>query len=131
MNEMQTDGTEKEVKRSFFVDAETFTEAETMIAEELGTTNVKSMAFVDFNNFISIGNEGKFFKVDINSILLDEVTAKEKKIRLSYLVASESVTEATNTINEKKMDCEEIKSVKELNIADILKGIQFESMTSF
>ena len=90
---MQEDGKEKKVTEQYVVEALSFTEAESRIAEEMlpytdGDLDVVSEKIAPFNEiFISDNStDDKWFVSKVAFITLDEKTAKEKKQTFRYLV---------------------------------------------
>lgn len=90
---MQEDGKEKKVTEQYVVEAMSFTEAESRIAEEMlpytdGDLDVVSEKIAPFNEiFISENStDDKWFVSKVGFITLDEKTAKEKKQTFRYLV---------------------------------------------
>ena len=90
---MQEDGKEKKVTEQYVVEALSFTEAESRIAEEMlnytdGDLDVVSEKIAPFNEiFISDNStDDKWFVSKVGFITLDEKTAKEKKQTFRYLV---------------------------------------------
>ena len=87
------DGKEKKVTEQYVVEAMSFTEAESRIAEEMlpytdGDLEVVSEKIAPFNEiFISDRtDDDKWFISKVGFITLDEKTAKEKKQTFRYLV---------------------------------------------
>ena len=94
---MQEDGKEKKVTEQYVVEAFSFTEAESRIAEEMlpytdGDLDVVSEKIAPFNEiFISDNStDDKWFVSKVGFITLDEKTAKEKKQTFRYLVQAET-----------------------------------------
>ena len=94
---MQEDGKEKKVTEQYVVEAMSFTEAESRIAEEMlpytdGDLDVVSEKIAPFNEiFISDNStDDKWFVSKVGFITLDEKTAKEKKQTFRYLVQAET-----------------------------------------
>ena len=90
---MQEDGKEKRVTEQYVVEAMSFTEAESRIAEEMlpytdGDLDVVSEKIAPFNEiFLSDRtDDDKWFVSKVGFITLDEKTAKEKKQTFRYLV---------------------------------------------
>lgn len=86
-------GKEKKVTEQYVVEAFSFTEAETRIAEEIipytdGDLEVVSEKIAPYNEiFISDNSsDDKWFVSKVGFITLDEKTAKEKKQTFRYLV---------------------------------------------
>ena len=87
------DGKEKKVTEQYVVEAFSFTEAESRIAEEMipytdGDLDVVSEKIAPFNEiFLSDkSDDDKWFISKVGFITLDEKTAKEKKQTFRYLV---------------------------------------------
>ena len=94
---MQENGKEKKVTEQYVVEALSFTEAESRIAEEMlnytdGDLDVVSEKIAPFNEiFISDNStDDKWFVSKVGFITLDEKTAKEKKQTFRYLVQAET-----------------------------------------
>ena len=94
---MQENGKEKKVTEQYVVEALSFTEAESRIAEEMlnytdGYLDVVSEKIAPFNEiFISDNStDDKWFVSKVGFITLDEKTAKEKKQTFRYLVQAET-----------------------------------------
>ena len=90
---MQEDGKEKKVTEQYVVEALSFTEAESRIAEEMlpytdGDLDVVSEKIAPFNEIFLSDNstDDKWFVSKVGFITLDEKTAKEKKQTFRYLV---------------------------------------------
>lgn len=110
----------KKANQTFYVDAETFTEAETRVIEKLGAVEVKALGFVFFDEFTD-GDEESWFKAVIYTTLIDEVTAKEKKARYTMLMNGRSVESVTQQINAVKQPTDELIKVEKINIEGIIK----------
>ena len=94
---MLEDGKEKRVTEQYVVEAMSFTEAESRIAEEMlpytdGDFDVVSEKIAPFNEiFLSDRtDDDKWFVSKVGFITLDEKTAKEKKQTFRYLVQAET-----------------------------------------
>ena len=92
-HKMQEDGKEKKVTEQYVVEALSFTEAESRIAEEMlpytdGDLDVVSEKIAPFNEIFLSDNstDDKWFVSKVGFITLDEKTAKEKKQTFRYLV---------------------------------------------
>lgn len=115
-----TNNESKRMAANYYVDAETFTEAETKIAQELYTNEVKAMGFVNYDE-ASEGDKEYYFKVILYAHTLDEVTAKEKRQRYTMLCNGDSVEEVTQQINAIKNESDELVKVEKININGIIK----------
>lgn len=110
----------KKVNQTFYGDAETFTEAEAKVIEELGAVEVKALEIVNFGEFVDGDNEF-WFKAVIDTTLIDEVSAKEKKTRCTMLINGVSVESVTKQINAVKQPIDELIKVEKINIEGIIK----------
>ena len=104
---MQEDGKEKKVTEQYVVEALSFTEAESRIAEEMlpytdGDLDVVSEKIAPFNEIFLSDNstDEKWFISKVGFITLDEKTAKEKKHTFRYLVQAETSEKAMDYTKE-------------------------------
>lgn len=104
---MQENGKEKKVTEQYVVEALSFTEAESRIAEEMlpytdGDLDVVSEKIAPYNEiFISDNSaDDKWFVSKVGFITLDEKTAKEKKQTFRYLVQARTSELAMDYTNE-------------------------------
>lgn len=109
----------KKVSETYYVDAETFTEAETSV-RKFGDVEVKALGIVNFGEFVD-GDEEFWFKAVIYTTLIDEVSAKEKKTRYTMLINGVSVESVTKQINAVKQPTDELIKVEKINIEGIIK----------
>lgn len=126
---MQEDGKEKKVTEQYVVEAMSFTEAETRIAEEMlpytdGDLDVVSEKIAPYNEiFISDNStDDKLFVSKVSFITLDEKTAKEKKQTFRYLVqaaTSELAMDYTNEMFSHGMSDYSIDAVKDTPTLDV------------
>lgn len=120
---MQENGKEKKVTEQYVVEALSFTEAESRIAEEMlnytdGDLDVVSEKIAPFNEiFISDNStDDKWFVSKVGFITLDEKTAKEKKQTFRYLVqasTSEIALDYTKEMLSRGMSDYSIYSVQD------------------
>ena len=123
------DGKEKKVTEQYVVEALSFTEAESRIAEEMipytdGDLDVVSEKIAPFNEiFISDNStDDKWFVSKVGFITLDEKTAKEKKQTFRYLVQAETSEKAMDYTKEmfsKGMSDYSIDSVQDTPTLDV------------
>ena len=116
-------GKEKKVTEQYVVEAFSFTEAESRIAEEMlpytdGDLDVVSEKIAPFNEiFISDNStDDKWFISKVGFITLDEKTAKEKKQTFRYLVqasTSEIALDYTKEMLSRGMSDYSIDSVQD------------------
>ena len=104
---MLEDGKEKKVTEQYVVEALSFTEAESRIAEEMlpytdGDLDVVSEKIAPFNEiFLSDRtDDDKWFISKVGFITIDEKTAKEKKQTFRYLVQAATSKLALDYTNE-------------------------------
>ena len=126
---MQEDGKEKKVTEQYVVEALSFTEAESRIAEEMlpytdGDLDVVSEKIAPFNEiFLSDNsNDDKWFVSKVGFITLDEKTAKEKKQTFRYLVqaaTSEHALDYTKTMLNQCLSDYSIDSVQDTPTLDV------------
>ena len=126
---MQEDGKEKKVTEQYVVEALSFTEAESRIAEEMlpytdGDLDVVSEKIAPYNEiFISENStDDKWFVSKVGFITLDEKTAKEKKQTFRYLVqaaTSEHALDYTKTMLNQCLSDYSIDSVQDTPTLDV------------
>ena len=126
---MQEDGKEKKVTEQYVVEALSFTEAESRIAEEMipytdGDLDVVSEKIAPYNEiFISDNStDDKWFVSKVGFITLDEKTAKEKKQTFRYLVqaaTSEHALDYTKTMLNQCLSDYSIDSVHDTPTLDV------------
>ena len=116
----------KKVNQTFYVDAETFGDAEERVYKELTELSaesgmeVKALGIVNFGELVD-GDEEFWFKAVIYTTLIDEVSAKEKKTRCTMLINGVSVESVTKQINAVKQPTDELIKVEKINIEGIIK----------
>lgn len=126
---MQENGKEKKVTEQYVVEALSFTEAESRIAEEMlpytdGDLDVVSEKIAPYNEiFISENStDDKWFVSKVAFITLDEKTAKEKKQTFRYLVqaaTSEHALDYTKTMLNQCLSDYSIDSVQDTPTLDV------------
>ena len=130
---MQEDGKEKKVTEQYVVEALSFTEAESRIAEEMlpytdGDLDVVSEKIAPYNEIFLSENstDDKWFVSKVGFITLDEKTAKEKKQTFRYLVqaaTSEHALDYTKTMLNQCLSDYSIDSVQDTPTLDVfLRG---------
>ena len=104
---MQEDGKEKKVTEQYVVEAESFTEAEARIIEEMtpyisGEFDVVSEKIAPYSEIIlsDKSDDDKWFISKVGFITIDEKTAKEKKQTFRYLVQAATSKLALDYTNE-------------------------------
>ena len=127
------DGKEKKVTEQYVVEALSFTEAESRIAEEMlpytdGDLDVVSEKIAPYNEIFLSDNstDDKWFISKVGFITLDEKTAKEKKQTFRYLVqaaTSEHALDYTKTMLNQCLSDYSIDSVQGTPTLDVfLRG---------
>lgn len=122
-------GEEKKVTEQYVVEALSFTEAESRIAEEMlpytdGDLDVVSEKIAPYNEiFLSDkSTDDKWFVSKVGFITLDKKTAKEKKQTLRYLVqarTSELAMDYTNEMFSHGMSDYSIDAVQDTPTLDV------------
>ena len=117
------------VNEVFLMTDYTFKAAEERITEELapqvtGEFNISKIEVKNYSEIIDTEDESadRWFKCKIAMVVIDEVSAKEKKTSLLYLVKAESVDDAikrTHKFMEGSVCYYEIALVTESPIVDI------------
>ena len=124
-------GETKKVSDTYVVDAITFGEAEESIAEEMkpymsGDFDIKNINPAPYSEilFSDKDTDDKYYRVKLNFITINEITQKEKKSKVTYLVQAGSLEQARkNTeevMNETMIDYEFV-SVTETKILDVFE----------
>jgi len=104
-NRTDEQGLLKQVTEQYLLDADTFTEAETRIYEQLeqlirGDFDVEAMSKTNYTDVFFYGDAALWHKCKIQYYLADENTGKEKKITQYMLVEAQTVKEAYDRIRE-------------------------------
>ena len=106
------------------IDALTFTEAESCLNQEFQKDfTIDSSAHCKVSEIIDRGGDW-YFKVKCILIIYDEEKGKEKRVKVPYLVKSDSVKLAEAAFNEfmkGTMSDYEIAGVEQTQIDDVLK----------
>ena len=130
-------GLNTKVNEVFLMTDYTFKAVEARITEELapqvtGEFNISKIEVKNYSEIINTEDESadRWFKCKISMVTIDEVSAKEKKTSLLYLVKAESVDDAikrTHKFMESSVYDYEIAVVTESPIADIFGYEQGET----
>lgn len=103
MGETQEDGTEKTVKHTVVVEAETFGEAEMKAIEEFVGSDVEVVGVSIapfFEVFVSSGlGDDAFYKAKLDFVTVNEKSGKIKHSRFVYLVQASSLNKALSYID--------------------------------
>lgn len=127
----QEDGSEKIVSEAYVVDALSFTEAESVIIDEMsvyvsGEFKVSGITKASYKDvfFSEDANDDKWYKVKLQFITIDEKTEKEKRTNILYLVQAKSLARSLRYIDEemgKGMSDYEIVAINETKIMDVFE----------
>ena len=92
-------GTPKPITEQYVVDALTFTEAESIITEEMsvyisGEFNINGIKPAPYKEifFSELNSDDRWFKAKLQFITFDEKTQKEKRSAVNYLVQAHTRT---------------------------------------
>ncbi len=104
---MMEDGQEKVVTEQYVVDALTFTEAESVIYEEMAhyvsgdikLTRIAQAAYGEIF-FSDMDTDDKWYKAKLQFITIDEKTEKEKRSNVTYLVQAKSLPIAVKYVDQ-------------------------------
>ena len=132
---MLEDGKEKKVTEQYVVEAESFTEAEARIIEEMtpyisGEFYVVSEKIAPYNEILISDriNDDKWFISKVSLITLEEKTAKEKKTSKRILVqaeTSETALEYTKKLFDRSMTDYTIDAVQDTPTIEVfLHGVK-------
>ncbi len=122
------EGKLKKITEGYLVDALSFTEAETVITEEVskfitGSSDVKAVKKEKISEiFRSTDEEGLWFKAKVAFITVDEITGKEKRTMASiYQQSKDMFTVAVDLKANLKTSVVdwEIKTLTETKILDV------------
>jgi len=125
----EEDGKVKKVSESIIVDALSFTESEARVTEEMESFDCLSIKEIKRSNYAEIIIDSTdvkelFFKCKANMLSLDEISGKEKKTSIYFLINGDSVADTLNVFNEKivktTMGDITLASVVETKIAQVI-----------
>lgn len=124
----QPNGQKKKEKEMYLVDALSFTEAEKRIIDEVApyTTGDFKVTAMKLENIQELFNceleDGKWYKVTVNLITIDEKSMKEKKTPRNILVFALSTDDALRRIHDGMkgtMADYQVKQVLETSYIDV------------
>lgn len=123
--EINQSGKMKKVSENYLVDAETFTDAEARMAEEMQSRGVYIMDSVRkirlYELFLDSKSE-KFYKAKVGFISLDEKAGVEKRKYVQMIVQADDIEEALEGIHKgmkETLSDYEIASITETNYLDV------------
>ncbi len=103
----QEDGMQKKVTESYVVDALSFTEAEQRIMEEMssyisGEFEVSDIKKATYKEIFFSDEEmaDRWYKAKLQFITIDEITEKEKRSNVNYLVQAGTLNGAVKNLDE-------------------------------
>ena len=130
-DKMTDDGTPKPITEQYVVDALTFTEAESIITEEMsvyisGEFNINGIKPASYKEifFSDLNNDDRWFKAKLQFITFDEKTQKEKRSAVNYLVQAHTLPQAVKYIGDvmgQTMIDYVISNIAETNILDVFQ----------
>ena len=125
------DGQNKKVTEVYTVEALSFTEAESVITEEMshyvsGEFDVKAITRVPYKEifFSDADSDDKWYRAKLAFITIDEKTEKEKRSNVVYLVQAATLDKARQYIKDimaKTMIDYEVVSISETPIMDVFE----------
>jgi putative phage tail component, N-terminal domain protein len=125
------DGRNKKVTEVYTVEALSFTEAESVITEEMshyisGEFDVKAITRAPYGEifFSDADSDDKWYRAKLAFITIDEKTEKEKRSNVVYLVQAASLDNARQYVNEvmdKTVIDYEVVSISETPIMDVFE----------
>lgn len=107
-DKMSESGAMKKVSETYCVEADTFAEAESRIAEETaaysdGEFDVKNITPAAYETVFEnemAGTEAIYFKAKLEFVTVDEMTLKEKKTAVYYLVLAVDFADSLKIVQE-------------------------------
>ena len=125
------DGSEKVVSEAYVVDALSFTEAESVIIDEMsvyvsGELMVSNLGKASYQEvfFSDVDDDDKFYTCKLQFITIDEKSNKEKRSNVTYLVQAKSLARALRYVDEvmgKTMIDYDIVGLNETNVFDVFE----------
>ena len=125
------DGRSKKVTEVYTVEALSFTEAESVITEEMlhyisGEFDVKAITRAPYGEifFSDADSDDRWYRARLAFITIDEKTEKEKRSNVVYLVQAESLDKARQYVKDvmaKTMVDYEVISISETPIRDVFE----------
>ena len=126
------DGRNKKVTEVYTVEALSFTEAESVITEEMshyisGEFDVRAITRAPYGEifFSDADSDNKWYRAKLAFITIDEKTEKEKRSNVVYLVQAASLDNARQYVKEvmsKTMIDYEVVSISETPIMDVFEN---------
>ena len=125
------DGRSKKVTEVYTVEALSFTEAESVITEEMlhyisGEFDVKAITRAPYGEifFSDADSDDRWYRARLAFITIDEKAEKEKRSNVVYLVQAESLDKARQYVKDvmaKTMVDYEVISISETPIMDVFE----------
>jgi hypothetical protein len=127
----QEDGSQKAVTEQYVVDAQSFTEAEASVTDEMsayisGEFKIVGLKPAPYHEifFSDNGNDDKWYKAKLSFITIDEKSEKEKRSTVNYLFQAKTLPGAVKSIDEvmgHTMIDYEISAVTETTFMDVFE----------
>ena len=100
------DGSEKVVSEAYVVDALSFTDAESVIIDEMsvyvsGELRVSNLGKASYQEvfFSDVDDDDKFYTCKLQFITVDEKSEKERRCNVTYLVQAKSLARALRYVD--------------------------------
>ena len=125
--EINQSGKMRKVSESYLVDAESFTEAETRISEEMhsrGSYIVDSVRKVRLYELFLDDKSERYYKSKVGFITLDEKAGVEKRKFVQIIVQADDLDEALENLHKGMKDTlgdYEVASITETTYMDVFK----------
>ena len=125
--EINQSGKMRKVSENYLVDAETFTDAETRITEEMsnrGSFIVDSVRKIRLYELFLDEKSERYYKSKVGFITLDEKAGVEKRKYVQILVQADDIDEALQSLHKGMKDTlgdYEVASIAETNYMDVFK----------
>lgn len=108
---LQEDGTEKKVSEMVVVDANSFTEAEKRVLQEMGDivrggVEIKNINPAPYKSvFFDETDREKWYRAKLSFISYDEAAGKEKRTNSTYLVQADTFAQALRNVESVMRGC--------------------------
>ena len=110
------------ITSTFYVNAYSFTEAEQKLVKHVGEDEyeIKSMGWVEFGETHIKCDGEDFFKVTLQSSVVNEITGKVKKSKYTMLYEGKDATEVSCVVEKSMYNTDEILRVEKLDVSMII-----------
>lgn len=124
---LDDNGKEKLIKETIAVESSTFTSAEQLVMENYTNASILTLKIAKYRDVLFCEKDDadcRWFRIKVQFVTLDEVTAKEKKTNAIYLVQQTGISEARmEVLNLLKGGISDytIVKIEETPISDVLE----------